>query len=169
MFLDYEAADLRWGNSMLAAGLRGSAEIAPGLVGRKLAIRRHEDSFASGYNLTLAKPQFQSVEFKDEVSATVSVLLPTSLQLAFLKNVHCGGFAHALSSAKRGAPASWPCKNIRVTGGKVGQVLLSGSSPDRSISRLLAGTAALNPPPHFPANLAPEALSNPHFAERAID
>jgi hypothetical protein len=52
MFLDYEAANLRWHNSILAAGLRGFAEIALGLVGRKLAIRRHEDSFASGYNLT---------------------------------------------------------------------------------------------------------------------
>jgi hypothetical protein len=51
MFLDYEAANLRWHNSILAAGLRGFAEIALGLVGRKLAIRHHEDSFASVYNL----------------------------------------------------------------------------------------------------------------------
>jgi hypothetical protein len=63
MFLDYEAADLRWRNSILAAGLRGFAEIAPGLVRRKLATRRHEDSSPPDTILLLAKPQFQSVEF----------------------------------------------------------------------------------------------------------
>jgi hypothetical protein len=43
MLVDYEAADLRWRNSILAAGLRGFAEIVLGLLGKKLATRRHED------------------------------------------------------------------------------------------------------------------------------
>jgi len=48
--LDYEASDLGWHDHIFAARLPGLAEIAPCLVGRKLATRRHEDSFASGYD-----------------------------------------------------------------------------------------------------------------------
>ena len=45
----------------------------------------------------------------------------------------------------------------------------SRAGADRSISRLLACTAALSQPPHSPQNLVTGALSNPRFAQRTID
>jgi len=39
----------------------------------------------------------------------------------------------------------------------------------RAAAATPAWTAALSAPPHSPQNLAPGALSNPHFAQRAID
>jgi len=61
VFLDYEATDLRWRDSILAAGFGGLAKIALGLIRGKFIIRRHEDSLASRYNLPLPLPCLQRV------------------------------------------------------------------------------------------------------------
>jgi hypothetical protein len=42
VFLDYEAADIRWRDSILAARFGGFAEITLGLIGGKI-VPRHED------------------------------------------------------------------------------------------------------------------------------
>jgi hypothetical protein len=47
VFLDYEAADLRWRDSILAARFGGFGEITLRLIGGKFVIRRHEDSLVS--------------------------------------------------------------------------------------------------------------------------
>jgi len=56
VFLDYEAADLRWRDSILAARFGSVAEIALGLIWGKFAVRCHENSLASKYNFTQARP-----------------------------------------------------------------------------------------------------------------
>jgi hypothetical protein len=54
VFLDYETADLRWRDRVLAAGFGGFAKIPLGLIGGKFVIHRQEDALASGYNFTPA-------------------------------------------------------------------------------------------------------------------
>ena len=61
VFLDYEAADLRRRDSILAAGFGGFAEIALGLIRGKLVIRRHENRLPPDIFLPVPMARLQSI------------------------------------------------------------------------------------------------------------